>query len=247
MQKGYALIFILVGVLILVGIIGGAYYLGQQNSKTPENNQKACTMDAKICSDGSSVGRVSPDCEFALCQEEVLQQKTADWNSFQDPKYDISFKYPSVYAIEERSFTNEDLYELRIYTKPAPAPSAQYLTVNANILINKSSSKDQDISTMGNYNFASSIYNTFTNYVGDQDILIGKVIDTPLGFVTKIGEQKINNQRVVRYKFQGKGDLRNGEGIVMKNQDKTINIFFYYEPNEWENVDTIIKTVKVLE
>jgi len=27
----------------------------------------ACTMEAKICPDGSSVGRVPPDCEFAPC------------------------------------------------------------------------------------------------------------------------------------------------------------------------------------
>ncbi len=27
----------------------------------------ACTADAKICPDGSAVGRVPPDCEFALC------------------------------------------------------------------------------------------------------------------------------------------------------------------------------------
>jgi len=27
----------------------------------------ACTMDAKICPDGSAVGRVAPSCEFAPC------------------------------------------------------------------------------------------------------------------------------------------------------------------------------------
>jgi hypothetical protein len=27
----------------------------------------ACTMDAKICPDGSAVGRVGPNCEFAPC------------------------------------------------------------------------------------------------------------------------------------------------------------------------------------
>lgn len=26
-----------------------------------------CTMDAKICPDGSAVGRVGPNCEFAPC------------------------------------------------------------------------------------------------------------------------------------------------------------------------------------
>lgn len=29
----------------------------------------ACTADAKICPDGSSVGRVGPDCEFAPCPQ----------------------------------------------------------------------------------------------------------------------------------------------------------------------------------
>lgn len=27
----------------------------------------ACTMEAKICPDGSAVGRVGPNCEFAAC------------------------------------------------------------------------------------------------------------------------------------------------------------------------------------
>lgn len=26
-----------------------------------------CTMDAQICPDGSAVGRIAPDCEFAPC------------------------------------------------------------------------------------------------------------------------------------------------------------------------------------
>jgi hypothetical protein len=30
----------------------------------------ACTMDAKVCPDGSAVGRVPPDCEFAPCPGE---------------------------------------------------------------------------------------------------------------------------------------------------------------------------------
>lgn len=31
----------------------------------------ACTMEAKICSDGSAVGRVPPDCDFAPCPGDV--------------------------------------------------------------------------------------------------------------------------------------------------------------------------------
>jgi len=39
------------------------------NSTPTENNQVACTMEAKLCPDGSSVGRSGPKCEFAPCPE----------------------------------------------------------------------------------------------------------------------------------------------------------------------------------
>lgn len=41
------------------------------NKGTPpaEPPAQACTMDAKICPDGSAVGRSGPDCEFAPCPE----------------------------------------------------------------------------------------------------------------------------------------------------------------------------------
>ena len=33
----------------------------------PKTNPAGCTMEAKICPDGSSVGRIGPNCEFAPC------------------------------------------------------------------------------------------------------------------------------------------------------------------------------------
>lgn len=50
-------------VIIIALLIGGIFYT---NSKVvPENI--ACTMDARICPDGTAVGRVAPKCEFAPC------------------------------------------------------------------------------------------------------------------------------------------------------------------------------------
>lgn len=57
--------------IILIVLIGG--WLGWKfliNSEEPV----ACTMEAKLCSDGSYVGRVAPDCDFALCPKEDLIQ-----------------------------------------------------------------------------------------------------------------------------------------------------------------------------
>lgn len=36
-------------------------------SPSPAATQKACTLEAKLCPDGSSVGRTGPNCEFAPC------------------------------------------------------------------------------------------------------------------------------------------------------------------------------------
>lgn len=38
-----------------------------QPSTSPSGTQKICTMDAKVCPDGSTVGRTGPNCEFATC------------------------------------------------------------------------------------------------------------------------------------------------------------------------------------
>ncbi len=44
------------------------------NISNPGNNV-ACTMDTKICPDGSSVGRVAPNCEFEICPDIKQEDK----------------------------------------------------------------------------------------------------------------------------------------------------------------------------
>lgn len=44
---------------------------GESSEPAPEEQPVACTMDAKLCPDGSSVGRQGPNCEFAPCPGET--------------------------------------------------------------------------------------------------------------------------------------------------------------------------------
>jgi hypothetical protein len=39
------------------------------NPHPSDNNQQACTQEAKLCPDGSAVGRTGPNCEFAPCTQ----------------------------------------------------------------------------------------------------------------------------------------------------------------------------------
>jgi hypothetical protein len=52
-------------VLILLLGIGGFMYRHVMETTAPQG--VACTMEAKICPDGSAVGRTGPNCEFAAC------------------------------------------------------------------------------------------------------------------------------------------------------------------------------------
>ena len=51
-----------------------------RTAKAPGDGQ-ACTTEAKICLDGSAVGRVGPNCEFAPCPEVVATSTTGGGGS----------------------------------------------------------------------------------------------------------------------------------------------------------------------
>jgi len=62
-NKKLVAIAITIFIFVLAAIGAGAYWW--QASKLP--SQRACTMEAKLCPDGSYVGRAGPNCEFAAC------------------------------------------------------------------------------------------------------------------------------------------------------------------------------------
>lgn len=67
-QFSPALFFFGVGCIIFV-VWFICYVIGREVGDTirPIPQGQACTMDAKICPDGTSVGRSGPNCVFAPC------------------------------------------------------------------------------------------------------------------------------------------------------------------------------------
>ncbi|MFA5069964.1 MAG: hypothetical protein WC528_01665 [Patescibacteria group bacterium] len=55
---------------LLIAAMSFGYVKYIKNGNENANNSVACTMEAKLCSDGSAVGRVPPTCEFAPCPNE---------------------------------------------------------------------------------------------------------------------------------------------------------------------------------
>ncbi len=105
-QKGFAHpVIIILGIVLLLGIIGGVYFWGTRKNVIVPITPKACTQEAKICPDGSSVGRTGPNCEFSPCPTvKPTISKTADetgnWKIYINNELGYQFKYPGDWVVD---------------------------------------------------------------------------------------------------------------------------------------------------
>jgi len=61
------ILIVVVGVALLGLVWIGWSRFESFRSPSHNNEQVVCTADAKMCPDGSFVGRMGPNCEFARC------------------------------------------------------------------------------------------------------------------------------------------------------------------------------------
>ncbi len=81
--------------------VGGYLYIASKNTPT----KIACIMEAKLCPDGTSVGRTGPKCEFSPCPTPTTDP-TANWKTYINALGGYSVKYPSDWGILEEMNTN---------------------------------------------------------------------------------------------------------------------------------------------
>ncbi|MFA7245215.1 MAG: hypothetical protein WC070_03500 [Candidatus Magasanikbacteria bacterium] len=114
-----AILFILVLVLtfwlVTVLIWNNILVKNLENKNDANSNLEdvvACTMDAKMCPDGSYVARVAPDCEFEACPEE---ETNIDKDSGFLPEDNTTFENQNMmnwYENKPLSFDNLDWQEI---------------------------------------------------------------------------------------------------------------------------------------
>jgi hypothetical protein len=62
-------------VVLFFGVYFGMKFWGADEVANGEDAQTLCTMDVKLCPDGSSVGRQGPNCEFAACPNDTSDEE----------------------------------------------------------------------------------------------------------------------------------------------------------------------------
>ena len=88
-QKKFKLPIAIAGIVLLL-VIGTASAVFLLVSKP---KQAVCTVEVKICPDGSSVGRTGPNCEFSPCPTPT-QDPTTNWKTYTNSQFGFSLKYP---------------------------------------------------------------------------------------------------------------------------------------------------------
>lgn len=70
-RKKYLPVAVVIVMLVVAGGFLAGFYYGKSsnNSNTPIDGGVACTEEAKICPDGSAVGRTGPNCAFPDCPD----------------------------------------------------------------------------------------------------------------------------------------------------------------------------------
>lgn len=64
-------VLLLISVSVFVFVVG--YFFGKRAVDPYQNSDTStgCTMEAKLCPDGSAVGREGPDCQFTDCSDSM--------------------------------------------------------------------------------------------------------------------------------------------------------------------------------
>src|SRR3989344_2320920 len=130
--KSKILIFSALILLFLLYFAFGLYFPALEHIGDRYVN-RACTMEAKQCPDGSYVGRTGPRCEFAECPNvEPSMFDISDWQTYRNEKYGFELRYPPVYSACEFPINEKELFNLIIGRSnseeyPDPCDAGVYL------------------------------------------------------------------------------------------------------------------------
>ncbi len=88
MQKGSVVIFILIGILVLAGVAGGAYYFGKSQTPKPQPQNQV-------------VASQTP--QQTVVPQATPSDETANWKTYNSYESDFSMQYPPNWTVKDRS------------------------------------------------------------------------------------------------------------------------------------------------
>lgn len=143
MNKTYIIIIVVAVILLGAALVFGTGQRAQAPVQEVTNGEEiegvVCTMDAKLCPDGSYVGRTGPNCEFAACPGEG--ETNSEVKEFTISGKNFSFE-PSLITVNKgdrvkitfentAGFHDFVIDEYGVATKQAQAPDTEVIEFTA--------------------------------------------------------------------------------------------------------------------
>lgn len=185
MNKGFAGPGLMILIVVIVGVAG--YFVFVQKfdtqiatSPTPSDGV-FCTQDAKLCPDGSYVGRTGPQCEFTPCPTSAVKDETIGWKTYTGTVGQIQYQvsYPEDWRVVEQTdggvgFGPKWLGSDVVWTiSPENQKSRSMATVVADI---EADARKDKIIQKKNMTLPSGFATSMTMYVPDTDYGVRYVI-----------------------------------------------------------------------
>jgi len=203
----YILIVVVLAAIAGGGILAYQYWWVPKHETTPpevKNIQKpvGCTQEAKVCPDGSAVGRTGPNCEFAQCPN--VKDETANWKTYRNEKYGFEVRYPSEWIITGEG--REPKVSLEYYVAFADERETE-------IIKERQAGEIRCAGGIFLYNNEKglSLYDWAINKWGNPEKIEAG----------KISEVKINTLEGIKYEFMSMGTETN---VLFSKNNEVINI-----------------------
>ncbi|MBI3631763.1 MAG: hypothetical protein HY219_02765 [Candidatus Staskawiczbacteria bacterium] len=204
----------------------------------------ACAQEAKVCPDGSSVGRTGPNCEFADCPTVKPQDETAGWQTYKNDQYGFEIKYPKNFSVNKNSTTDNIVLDYDNYGQNSFSVKVKSYTASLEQNVKKYVKDSQKASASA----AAPLTVTYKPYIVSN--LNGYLIteqsgDVPVNTSVTLKIQKENNIFSFNYSYQGyilrenPSDVLGGPPIPAGFQDEV-----QAKLKAYNEIQTIISTFK---
>ncbi len=140
-QKGFSAILILIGILVMVVSVGGAYYLGRSNTPKPSPNPVITSEFPKP----SLTPVVTSETPIPTSVPSPSPDETANWSVYKSSIFGFQLKYPPNWLVHEYPQDQHRVLNLAII--PNRGDTASSLQTNPNVRFTGTGELDIEINT----------------------------------------------------------------------------------------------------
>lgn len=241
-QKGFALIFILIGVLLLALVGGGAFYFSRLSDikSQPQNYViTSQTLQPTVVPSEQNQSQIPPFFNI------VSSQDATNWKIYKNDYWKFQFKYPPTWSFINYRSDNDTKFQLINFDYEANLPQTQEEALS--MVPIKVPGRDEEFSIAINIDQTNSKTDVYFNQLQN---MLKEHKAGDLEQISDVKQVKIDSQKGTSYDFKTFSEPLSIHDVVFETPNGFLITFrFWRHKNNLENIPTfftILSTFKFL-